>query len=99
MREVWDNEKANIENIEKVDLLNKTLLNIFRNYISNKKIKCDCRQPPWMRDNIKKSLKERCKLKIFFYKNGQRKINHDKVLGKSQEYTKQILEAKKNYLK
>ena len=38
---------------EKVELLNKTLLNIFRNCIPNKKIKCDYRQPPWMTDNIK----------------------------------------------
>ena len=117
MREVWDYEKANIENIkkaisnfdwnkafenlsvdEKVDFLNKTLLNIFRNYIPNKKIKCDYRQPPWMTNNIKKSLKERCKLTKFFYKNGRRKIDHDKVLEKSEECTKQILEAKKNYI-
>ena len=42
---------------EKVDFLNKTLLIIFRNYIPNKKIKCDYRQPPWMTDIIKKSLK------------------------------------------
>ena len=93
VREVWDYEKANIENTkkavsnfdwnkafenvsvdEKVDFLNKTLLNIFRNCIPNKKIKCDYLQPPWMIDNIKKSLKERCKLSKFFYKNGQRKI-------------------------
>ena len=46
VREVWDYEKANIENF-------KTLLNIFRNYIPNKKIKCDYRQPPWMTDIIK----------------------------------------------
>ena len=46
----------------------------------------------------KKSLKERCKLTIFFYKNGQRKVEHDKVLEKSEECTKQILEAKKNYI-
>ena len=32
-----------------------------------------------------------------FYKNGQRKIDHDKVLEKYEECTKQILEAKKNY--
>ena len=51
-----------------------------------------------MTDNIKKSLKERCKLTKFFYKNGQRKIDHDKVLEKSEECTKQILEAKKNYI-
>ena len=117
VREVWDYQKANIENIkkaisnfdwnkafenlsvdEKVDFLNKTLLNIFRNYIPNKKIKCDYRQPRWMTDNIEKSLKERCKLTKFFYKNGQRKTDHDKVLEKSEECTKQILEAKKNYI-
>ena len=117
VREVWDYEKANIENIkkeisnfdwnkafenlsvdEKVDFLNKTLLNIFRNYIPNKKIKCDYWQPIWMTGNIKKYLKERCKLTKFFYKNGERKIDHDKVLEKSEECTKQILEAKKNYI-
>ena len=49
-----------------------------------------------MTDIIKKSLKERCKLTKFFYKNGQRKIDHDKVLEKSEECTKQILEVKKN---
>ena len=51
-----------------------------------------------MTDNLKKSLKERCKLRNFFYKNGQRKTDHDKVLEKSEECTKQILEAKKNYI-
>ena len=30
---------------EKVELLHETLLNIFRNYIPNKTIKCDHRQP------------------------------------------------------
>ena len=48
--------------------------------------------------DIKKSLKERCKLTKLFYKNGQRKVDHDKVLEKSEECTKQILEAKKNYI-
>ena len=52
-----------------------------------------------MTDIIKESLKERCKLTKLFYKNGQRKVDHDKVLEKSEECTKQILEAKKNYSK
>ena len=52
-----------------------------------------------MTDNIKRSLKERCKLtNFFYYKNGQTKIDHDKVLEKFEECTKQILEAKKNYI-
>ena len=94
----WNKAFENLSVDEKVDFLNKTLLNIFRNYIPNKKIKCDYRQPPWMTGNIKKSLKERCKLTKFFRKSGQRKIDHDKVLEKSEECTKQILEAKKNYI-
>ena len=57
VREVWDYNKANVENIkksvsnfnwnrasenlfvdEKVELLNETLLNIFRNYIPRKRL-------------------------------------------------------------
>ena len=115
VREVWDYQKANIENIkkaisnfdwnkvfgnlsvdEKVEFLNKTLLNIFRHYILNKKNKCYYRQPPRMTDIIKRFLKERCKLTKPFYKNNHRKIAQDKVLEKSEECTKQILEAKMN---
>ena len=51
-----------------------------------------------MTDNIKKSLKKRCKLRKCFYKNGQRKSDHDEVLERSAECTKGILEAKKNYI-
>ena len=65
----WNKAFENLSVDEKVEFLNKTLLNIFRNYIPNKKIKCDYRQPLWMTDIIKKSLKERCKLtKIFLQK-------------------------------
>ena len=49
-----------------------------------------------MTENMKKPLKERSKLTIFFYKNGQRKIELDKVVKKSEKCTKQILEAKNN---
>ena len=79
-------------------MLNKTLLNIFRNYIPNKKIKCDYRKPPWTTDDIKKSLKQRSTLTKYFYKNGQRNSDHIKVLQKSEECTNLISEAKKNYI-
>ena len=55
----WNRAFENLSVDEKVELLNDTLLNIFRNYIPNKKVKCDYRQPTWMTDNIKKSLKQR----------------------------------------
>ena len=85
----------------KVDLLNETLLNIFRNYISNKKAKFDYRQPsqsPWMTDDIK-SLRERSKLTKSHYKNGQQKSDYDKVLEKSADLTKKITQAKSDYIK
>ena len=53
----WNKAFENLLVDEKVDFLNKTILNIFRSYIPNKKFKCDYRKPPWMTDTIKKSLK------------------------------------------
>ena len=83
-----------LKNFEKVALLNQTLLNIFRNYIPNKKIKCDYRQPPWMTNKTKNLLRERSKLTKYFYRNGQRESYRDKVLEKYAECTRGILEAK-----
>ena len=42
----WKNVFKSLSVNQKVETLNETLLNIFRNYIPNKKIKCDYRQPP-----------------------------------------------------
>ena len=96
----WSKAFENLSVDGKVKHLNETLLNIFRNYIPNKKIKCDYRQPPWINDNIKSSLKQRSKLTKIYYKNDMRKSDHIKVLEKSTECTKKILEAKKTiYLK
>ena len=50
------NRNKTCENLSldgKVELLNETLLNIFRNYIPNKRIKCDCCHLPWMTENVK----------------------------------------------
>ena len=48
-------------------------------------------------DYIKSSLKQRSKLTKIFYKSGHRKSDHIKVLEKSTECTKKILEATNNY--
>ena len=94
----WNKAFENLSVDEKIDFLNKTLLNVFRNYIPNKKVKCDYRQSPWMIGKIKKYLQVICKLTNFFNKSVQRKIDDDKVLEKSGEWTKQILEAEKNFI-
>ena len=94
----WHNAFKDLSVDDKVKLLNETLLNIFRNYIPNKKIKCDYREPPWMTDKIKTLLKYRNKLTKMFYKNGQKTEDHEKVLQISAECTNEILEAKNTYI-
>ena len=51
-----------------------------------------------MTDDIKKSLKQRSKLTKTYYKNGQQKIDYDKVLEKSANCTKKITQAKNDYI-
>ena len=94
----WHNALKELSVDEKVVLLNETLLNIFRNYIPNKKIKCDYRQPPWKTDKIKNLLRDRYKLTKIFYKNGQKTTDREKVLIKSAKCTEEILEAKNIYI-
>ena len=94
----WENVFKSLSVNQKVETLNETLLNIFRDYIPNKMIKCDYRQPPWMTDSIRKSLNVRSKLTKNFYKNGLKKSDFDKVLVQSELCTKAILEAKNSYI-
>ena len=51
-----------------------------------------------MTNKTKNVLKERSKFTKYLYRNGQRKSDRDKVLKKSTECTREILEAKKQYV-
>lgn len=53
---------------EKIDLLNTTLVNIFRYYIKNKTIKCGFKDHLWMRKLIKSKLKQVSTVKKHFYR-------------------------------
>ena len=53
----WKKAFESLSINEKVDLLNATLLNVFRNYIPNKVAKCSYRDPPWLTKLIKSNLK------------------------------------------
>ena len=63
----WKKAFENLSINEKVNLLNATLLNIFRKYIPSKIVKCSYRDPPWLTKLIKSTLiksklKERSKI-------------------------------------
>ena len=55
----WGKNLESLSIDSKIDLPNETFLNIFRNYILDKKIKYDYRQPPCMTNTIKRSLNKR----------------------------------------
>ena len=93
----WEKAFGNLSVDRKVDLLNETLVNIFRNYIPNKKIKFNYCQPPWMNDNTKRCLKEISKLTKFFYKNGQKREYKKKLEAKAAYCTEQIVKAENDY--
>ena len=89
-RPIWDYKKADTSNIRKaLDLINlfshkninaqetvfnETILNIISNYIPNKHITCDDKDPVWMNEKIKSKMKS----KNIFYKqyihNGRKKV-------------------------
>ena len=53
---------------QQVNFLNDIILNIFTNFVPNKVITCDDRDPPWINDNIKNKIK----WKNVMYKNYKR---------------------------
>ena len=66
----WHQAFENLSIHEKVGLLNKTLLNIFRKYISSKINKCNYKDPPWITKQIKTKLKNRSKITREYYRKG-----------------------------
>ena len=95
----WERAFNNLSNNEKVDILNSTLLNIFRNYNLNKIVKCSYKDPPWIIKLIKSKLKHKSKLTTKYYKKGQDPIVFDKLMNVSRESTEFILNSKMNYIK
>ena len=51
--------------------LNETILNVFRNYVPNKYITIDDKDPVWMNETIKLKIKTRDKLYKQYVENGR----------------------------
>ena len=79
----WVKTFENLSVNGKIDVLNEILINIFRDYIPNRKVKFNYCQPPWMNDKIKKCLRERSILTKFYYKHGQKNKDQEKLQAKA----------------
>ena len=55
----WAMRFTNIDVNERVNLLNKTIKNIIRNYIPHETITCDDEDPPWINKDIKELIHEK----------------------------------------
>ena len=82
---------------EQVVIFNQTLMNIFSNYIPNKLITVDDKDPPWMNQYIKKKILEKKVACKFFNTNNK---NYDfslKLQTISTELSEMILKRKNDY--
>ena len=83
---------------KKVDISNECLKNIFNNFIPNRIIKFNYKDPPWITDLIKSKLKERSCLTKTYCKYGKRKSNFEKLIVETNESVEIISTAKDKYI-
>ena len=74
----WEKAFSNANINEKVSLFNKTILNIFNNYVSHETIICDDKDPPRFNSRIKSLIENKNKIR----KNYQRFKSNSKLLSK-----------------
>ena len=55
----WERAFSNTNVNEKVDIFNRTILNILSNFIPNETIVCNDKDPPWFNNRIKNLIKEK----------------------------------------
>ena len=60
-------------------LFNKTILNIFHNFISNKIVTCSDKDPSWFNDEIQQILSKKDELFKQFINNGKLKSDFDRL--------------------
>ena len=81
-----------------MELLSNTLINTFRNYIPNKKIKFKYGEALWINKNIKVALRKRFRLTERYYVNGQVQSDFNLLPSHSKKCTEIILSAKNEYM-
>ena len=67
------------------------------NFVPNKLITVDDRDPPWMTEKIKKLLKDKSKLYKLYIKNGRKIGVYEKLLNMTNNITTEISNSKKIY--
>ena len=93
----WENLFCDKNINEQLNLFNIVILDIFKNFIPNRVISCDDRDPPWINDNIKHLIKCQKNVLENYVKNGRRREDYNILLNTGQELTDLIKIRKSEY--
>ena len=78
-----------------MNFLNDIILNVFTNFVPNKVITCDDRDPPWINDNIKNEIKWKNSMDKN-YKRNSKKTEDYELLTKTVSEVSQLIEKSKD---
>ena len=78
-----------------VNLLNDIILNVFTNFVPNKVITCDDRDPPWINDNIKNKIRWKNSMYKNYKRNGKTTEDFE-LLTKAVSEVSQLIEKSKD---
>ena len=77
-----------------MNLLNDIILNVFTNFVPNKVITCDDRDPPWINDNVKNKIKWKNSMHKNYKRNGKKTEDYE-LLTKTVCEVSQLIEMSK----
>ena len=82
---------------QQVHIFNKTIINIFSNFIPNKLVTFDDKDHPWMTEKLKEKIKQKHKVYRDYLKNGKTEADYMYVHHAITEVSQLISESKDKY--
>ena len=95
----WEKLLENKNVNEQLYLFNKTMLNIFHNFIPNKNIICNDKDPPWFNNHIKTLIEKKNHLFKSYMANGRLAVDRVRLQKAGAELINIIKSPKENFYK
>ena len=94
----WVDKFKNMSVNSQVETLDEILLNVFSNFVPNKSVSINDKDPPWMNKLIKVKINTKNKFYKSFVKNGRKKEDYDRLIELSRDVSITISMWKEQYL-
>ena len=92
----WSTILSNKDVHQQVNILNSIILNVFTNYVSNKVITVDDKDPPWMTDFIKSKIEWQNNIYKFFQNSSKNLAEYNILLWQAITELSDLTYEKKN---